>query len=457
MKKLFVISFALAFVVACQTDTRDAHVTLRRVLAPLAGVTVPATTFTVVPETGISYRHPSGSVVDVPANALVYADGSPVQGMAQISYREFHTAADVFASGIPMQYDSAGQTHILQTAGMVEMRAKQGEREVFLAEGKKATVSLACQQAGDYNLYDFDDKTGAWSYKTVLASTAAAPDAAALAEGDAAAARANTTVVLPGKPLALNPDEVAFDFKTNYEDYPELAPYADVKWQYAHIESDSTLDPNAKRWIFGEQWLTAEVSPVEGRKHVFLMRLHSASNEAKMFVRPVFEGKSLAEATAQYNNILQKRDRVAAQLARRGETFAAEEKMVRTFQMASFGIANCDRILKMPDNMQMAASFDFQFGAKDSLVKITTIYQVLPGEKTIIPVSLQAGKGIVTVSAQMRMMLVAILPNNELAIINPEEMRALAAERTKTHTFEMRASGKKIKSMADLQTMLTPS
>jgi len=55
------------------------------------------------------YEYGNGSKITVPARAFVYEDGSEVTGEVELKYREFHDFVDFFLSGIPMEYDSAGQ------------------------------------------------------------------------------------------------------------------------------------------------------------------------------------------------------------------------------------------------------------------------------------------------------------------------------------------------------------
>lgn len=107
---------------------------------------------------------PSGTKISVPANALEDAAGQPVTGEVQFDYREFRNPIDIFASGIPMKYDSAGRSEFLQSAGMFELVASVDGQEVFLAEGQTMKVDFPSERAGSYNLYEYADSTGGWRF-----------------------------------------------------------------------------------------------------------------------------------------------------------------------------------------------------------------------------------------------------------------------------------------------------
>ncbi len=117
--------------------------------------------YTISNAEGGVYIHNSGSRINIPANAVTYADGTPVKGAYELQYREFRDQADIAFSGIPMTYDTGGKTYNFSSAGMFEMRAMQGEKELKLS--KPATVDFNCtRQADDVAFYAMDDASGEW-------------------------------------------------------------------------------------------------------------------------------------------------------------------------------------------------------------------------------------------------------------------------------------------------------
>ncbi|MCU0449052.1 MAG: WD40 repeat domain-containing protein [Bernardetiaceae bacterium] len=104
-----------------------------------AGFDVPFQTLEVEAGAGRAFRLASGSQVRVPAGAFVDQRGQPVAGQVQLRYREFHQAAEIIASGIPMEY----QNGVFESGGMFELRGQQGGVPVYIAPGKRIEVKLA--------------------------------------------------------------------------------------------------------------------------------------------------------------------------------------------------------------------------------------------------------------------------------------------------------------------------
>ena len=67
----------------------------------------------------------SGSKIKFYKNTIVDFDGKTVKGKVKIEYRDFHNPLEIYLSGIPMEYDSAGTKYIFETAGMFELKAYQ--------------------------------------------------------------------------------------------------------------------------------------------------------------------------------------------------------------------------------------------------------------------------------------------------------------------------------------------
>ncbi|MGC6531713.1 MAG: hypothetical protein ACON34_01805, partial [Flavobacteriales bacterium] len=101
----------------------------------------------------------------VPAGCLVDADGNPITGEVDLDYREFRNKADLFLSGIPMEYDSAGTAYTFESAGMFELRGQQNGQEVFIANNRNLTVEMEQLQAStEFSQYVLVEETGEWVF-----------------------------------------------------------------------------------------------------------------------------------------------------------------------------------------------------------------------------------------------------------------------------------------------------
>ena len=101
---------------------------------PLAGMRAPTTSVTFRPEDGVEFTYDrSGTVVKIPADMLVYANGQPVVGEVQVDYIEWRDAVDFIGANIPMTYGKNGD--IFNSAGMFEIKVTQGDQNVYVKNG----------------------------------------------------------------------------------------------------------------------------------------------------------------------------------------------------------------------------------------------------------------------------------------------------------------------------------
>jgi hypothetical protein len=121
----------------------------------------PITTFTVTMAEGGTYTYPSGTKIHIPANAVRYADGSPVTGSYSINYREFRDPAEIAFSGLPMTYNEGREPANFSSVGMYEIRGSKDGKELTLQ--KPAEIDFNCTKVVDgAAFFQMDDKNGKW-------------------------------------------------------------------------------------------------------------------------------------------------------------------------------------------------------------------------------------------------------------------------------------------------------
>lgn len=109
----------------------------------------------------------SGSVVTVKANSFLHQNDSVVKGKVNLKFREIRGGLDIALSGIPM---NLGDTALLLSGGMFEVRAFQNATKLKLAPGKPLVVDLTTEVKSAYfNHYELDDATNTWVDKGDLA------------------------------------------------------------------------------------------------------------------------------------------------------------------------------------------------------------------------------------------------------------------------------------------------
>ena len=278
------------------------------------------------------YEYGNGSKITVPARAFVYEDGSEVTGEVELKYREFHDFVDFFLSGIPMEYDSAGQEFQLESAGMMEIYAEQNGRPLRINSDKDIDVQLASDIYVDgnesaYNLYQFENQppqsegkavAANWSYKgksqlDILPEekTNESPESDELkriekleknirqeekqlleaAEQEIAAE--TPEIPKPKAPQKPNPNGYVFDFEADKTRFPELAAYENILWQ---VIEGQPFDEN----YYNINWQDVQI--IKGTTdNVYSIELVRGTQRVVLDVMPVLSGKDYRKAQAEFD------------------------------------------------------------------------------------------------------------------------------------------------------------
>jgi len=242
---------------------------------------------------------PSGSCINVPANAFVDKNGIPVKGKVDIEWNEYHSIADVISSGITMEYDSLEKKYNLVTGGMFKIKGFQKGEEIFIAKDKEIQVDIAStNQRKGMNFYSFDETTNQWNYETTQAFE---PEKNTQTETKQLA---KSTCVL--------------DLQVTTIDFPELKDKLLLGWKVI-----GRLDEKTKRSLEkSSQPYTYE----EGKAS-------SAANKLKAL-------KDKNELLGYFNDV-------------------ACGKITRKYAVRSFGIYNWDYIYRDPDRVPIIAKIHF--------------------------------------------------------------------------------------------------
>jgi WD40 repeat protein len=273
-------------------------------------------------EVGANFKLPNGTKIQVPQDAFVDKNNKPIVGNVDLEYREFHNAAQILASGIPMTYDSAGVTHQFESAGMFEIRGFQDNEPIFIAKNKGINVDMASFVKGDdfrfyyldqtntknnvaYNVPFFtqahaqtttkNDTTdfaaragntsGYWKYLGInksknnedkiskidsavemfsqeyLANIAAEKAAIASEKAAENAKMAMENIVLNRKNSRAIRAENFFRLRFDIEKYPELEPFESMVWEYTGEKNENKNPRSAKNfWIAEKKWRAMELT-----------------------------------------------------------------------------------------------------------------------------------------------------------------------------------------------------
>jgi hypothetical protein len=248
--------------------------------------------------------HVTGSTISVPANAFVDENGKDVDGNIEIRYREFHDPIDILLSGIPMNYDSAGISYQLESAGMFEVTAFRNGKEVFLKPGKQLLVNMisANNNPDDFNIYALDTTAKKWEYvsentaknNTCINLFNRVPEAQIQETATSPALKVAAKPILPKRS---DPKKNNFSIDFLPIEFPELAAFEDLKFEPTPGQktSESAL---AKRI-----WDDVQISRHADNQH-YTVTFKSGKESHTIKVAPVVDDKNYEATLKEYNRKL---------------------------------------------------------------------------------------------------------------------------------------------------------
>ena len=250
--------------------------------------------FRINPSKGDTLFMSTGSIMTIPKDCFVDANGDVVDEEVQLTYREFSTPLDFFISGIPMDYDSLGESYTFESAGMCEILAYSDNKPVFVNPSSAPNVYLATTSTEtNFNLYRFDTNQVNWEIqessteildnnrrkKKVINSTV------------------QDDVEKPQKPVEPNkPSDNRYSFTIDIDksSLPELQVYNDLKFEIH--EDDKSYDPSD----FEELWENVEIEK-GAEAGTYIVIFSNYQRKVSYLTRPVLEGKDYDKAMKLYN------------------------------------------------------------------------------------------------------------------------------------------------------------
>lgn len=404
-----------------QKNTAIAKQNKAFIVPPIAKLNVPYTSYNVKAEQGATIKHKSDSKIIIPKKAFVNKQGQDIIGDVQIEYREFHNQADIIASGIPMEYDSAGIKSTFESAGMIDIRGYQKGEPVFINPKKQITVEFSSEHTADrYNMYDLDTVARNWVYTSRDNSLKGQKRH----EGEKGLKRQDQTVnsvspkenelqkqldaippkienekivfakkvnqlpksALPIKPTKAITGRPQFELEVDYKEFPELVAFKNAVFEVG------SENKNFNSKLADITWSSADISEgtVKGKNYLLTLKLREQVE--KLIVYPVLTGanydnalKSYETKFNEYKSLITKREadekRLKEEFEAKQVAFAAQQKeitkqmiderirfqkqqeeqfksqsvtmnnemkVIRIFNVTSFGISNSDCPTSMP-------------------------------------------------------------------------------------------------------------
>lgn len=437
---------------AFTAETTSAAPNQLAIAPPIKGVDVPYQEYKVNANEPKEIRTPTGSKITIPANAFVDKNGNPVTGEVDIKYREFHTAEDIIASGIPMHDPETGA--YMQTAGMFEIKGEQNGEEIFMAANKPVQIDMASQVAGNnYNFYQLGPKDCRWQDKGTQPAQPNDYKLATLRKLDAELEQ--QTANKPSFVKSTQTDNFVFDLEVDYRRQPELKTFKNVVWEY----TGEGADPEKNEWVFDKKtrWDGVDIEPLDNGHYEMIFQ--GPNKKFSTTVRPVLSDKDYDKALAEFN----KKTRTAYAIAKEQQQairqgLEAQEDLLRSFNVNNFGVYNWDiwkndnrRRCKVAPNFDMLAQKVFDKTGN----KRIDYFLVTNNSRSVVRYN-EGNLDKFSYNPNEKNMLLAILPNGQAALANNQAFVAFGKEKNKENwNLDLTTTGQVISSLEDIKQLLS--
>jgi hypothetical protein len=445
---------------------------------PVAAVDIAKDTYTVDADSISEITYTSGSKLHIPAQAFKDADGKLVSGKVTLKYREFHDQKDIFISGIPMTYDSAGAKYVFESAGMMEITAYQNGKALQANPEKQIKVDMVSNTAEDkYNTYFLDTIAKRW-INLNQANLLAGQQAPKFAPSDSMGVHAElynsekddnsasnpvlikyveevkkTTAAVKAvekeKPMPIAKADKAktrFHIVVDAGEFPEIAMYKGVRFQ---VKDEMNFDKSSAK----TEWEDVKLKKLTGLDYE--VDFTRGSKKMQVVATPVIDDKDMPAAQkvydekfAQYTAKLTERKAAEAKakadyearvkvMEEQLKTAIVEEKerdriyettlnksdlVYRAFYVKNFGVYNFDHPCPWPTDASVQAALIDEKGEK---LNIITLNLVEKGRNIVFPYNVQKGEcKDFKFNAQKDNTLWAVTAENKLAIVDINSFKA---------------------------------
>lgn len=467
---------------------------------PVAQVDIARDSFTVDADSVTELTYASGSHLHVPAGAFRTADGKSVSGKVTLRYREFHDQKDIFLSGIPMLYDSAGRQYVFESAGMMEITAWQNGKELSANPDKPIEVKMVSNTAEDrYNTYYLDTTERKWVNlnKTNLMPVPPMPSADASAEAalGLAAAKPDPVVIKSEqefkkaaaavkeaereKPMPIaraDKDKTKFHIVVDANEFPEIAMYQNVRfqvkdelnfdkktakteWEDVKLKKLNGLDYQIEFVKGNRKMEVVATAVVEDKDLPAAQKIYDskfALYQAKLTQRKEAEEKARKEYEAKAQAMKEKMDKAIAEAEVRERQYQATlgktQLVYRTLSIYRFGTYNCDSPVSWPREASVVASLESESGEKLDLACLNLIEK---DRNAVFPY--QPGKGECRnfrFNPSKDNVLWAMTMDNKLAIVDAANFKQQQTPNKGTVKFRFRLIDKDFKTADEVRKYL---
>ncbi len=319
-----------------------------------------------------------GSRIHIKANTFVDKNGKTIEGNVEVIYNEYHNPVELFLSGIPMKYDSAGFNYTFESAGMFEIYAKKDNEFLAMNENNPINIDLVSDQNEPFNLYYYDTKENEWSFLNnenkadiKVNTTNNEIDNKVVSKSDdyvimPKEEKINTEIAQPKDEVFIrkaNPDNYSFSIDIKEDEFPELAQFKNLLFEIEKSDSGFLEEYYDVKWT--------KILLSKTLDNGYFIELSRFKKTVKFKAYPVLNASDYEKNIADYNKktseMAKKQDdnmKNISSKASKIKEIETQKEMINNFQyyrnlsITNLGTYNCDRPLPMPE-FPLQISFNF--------------------------------------------------------------------------------------------------
>lgn len=399
---------------------------------PVKEADIPMDKYVFKPDSAIEIKRTTGTCIRIKPNTFHRQDGQPISGSVELDVREFHKAAEILRSGIPMNINK-DRMEFLKSGGMIEMRAYNQGQPLEINEGKDIGVDLAGYRSPEgYSLYYLKDNAE-WvvndTFQTV-ANSEKAQLKIKMAQLPPPPVRKDTTS-----------EDLVFSLAGNSLYAPQLETFANRKWKICGNYDESYLQKAMRI-----NWDNFNIELINKEKKIYELVLSNTVNStdhkddlfqsATFKVTPVFndcksslDSEFFESQMKEYNIVLQKMEEEKKRIERQGD-------LLNTFTAKKMGIYNIDRLYKAPELESLPITFDFEQNIEKRINKIE-LFGVYEEENSVVKYEMKEWN-TVGFSRNKSMKLIAMLPGDKVAVVENDAIQKALSSGAKELHFQTR-------------------
>ena len=386
-------------------------------------VDVPFTEFEVNTLSDTILYTETGTALQLKSGIFVNMDNSQVLGNIKLKVREFHDAAAILKAGIPMRIRS-DRNIILQSAGMIEVRAYLEGKELKLGKAKNIEAELATYRSSEnHQLYYLNDNAD-WQIRNTFISKLNARKKN----------RLNALVALRERD---DVEDLIFELYGDHDLAPELEPWRGQKWKISKEQLSQEVLESIRI-----NWDSVKVIKIDERKLVYKLTfwktMHqfddkpSLTKKFSVKVTPVADSDSKMDLKVVMQNRFLKADTLQKQLADEVARVQKESDLLSSFKINQMGIWNIDKAIKLTDFVKVFVVFDFQDQLKE--FQKVKLFCIMKEDNSVIDISNWV-KEAIYLSPNRPMQLVVILSNGRVALVDFNQIKSKLSQTGKNIYF----------------------